>query len=933
MQDRWYWRARCGSLVMSTAIALACLAHSPAQAKDAQPYLDTARAYALKGNLKAAEIELRNAERAAPTDAHIRAFSAQVYFGLGDMVMAEREARAARELKAPDEDYLMLLAEAMLRQGKYADIPAEIKPGDRSPALESKVRVVLATAAMDLHDQVKAEKLLREAVSLDETAPGPKIALARQLLGSDLGEADKLTDQLLAADPRMAEAIAMKGEILGMRGDLDGAMQRFGEALSIDPNDATAHLARANANLSRGDYAAVDKDLDAVLKASPQNFAANYLRALELFKKRDYAAADKILDRISPNFSYMAEGLYVQAATKYGLGQYQQAADAIGKFIARVPQSPFGARLAAMMAMKRNAPDIALKYLKDYLAKYPPDAATLTLLGNVYVAMRQSALALEQYEKAASLEPADPTLKTLVAATEIDAGAGRKGLNELEEVFATDAGLTTAGPTLAFTQLRAGRADEAAATAEKLVQRSGENPLYQTLLGLARIGQKNYSAAEAIFKNLTAKYPDYAPARTNLANTYVAAGQIDDAKKVYQDFLTHKPNDVPSLMGLAGMAVRASQWDEAIGYAEKASAGAGADPAPGLMLLNLYVQRHDWGRAIPLARDLSAQFPDNADIFEAQGRVLALSGDQANAIEAYRRAYEIAPNSALIVGRYAALLAAANRMPELRTLLQARAEKDPGSGRIKEELIRIEAQIGGLDAGIAKASSYAKNDPENSLYDLVAADLYEKFGKRPEGVALLEKLAASHPADDSVAIALAKQYGRAGEPAKAEAVLSKRLKDRPDDLALRGALVDFYIATKKFDAAIAEAERLLAARENDPAALNNLAWLYQQQGDLTKAREFAEKASTAAPTNGEIEDTLGWVLLAQGDNEKALSHLEKASAAVPQDLNVQYHVAVALGRAGRPADARAVLEKLLGSGASFTSKEDAQKLLDELKRG
>jgi Flp pilus assembly protein TadD len=164
-------------------------------------------------------------------------------------------------------------------------------------------------------------------------------------------------------------------------------------------------------------------------------------------------------------------------------------------------------------------------------------------------------------------------------------------------------------------------------------------------------------------------------------------------------------------------------------------------------------------------------------------------------------------------------------------------------------------------------------------------------------------------------------------------MLTGRLKDHPDDVVLRAALADFYIASKKYDLAIAEETRLLAERANDPVALNNLAWLSQQAGDLAKAREFAEKAAAIAPNSGAIADTLGWVLLAQGDTAKALTHLEAASAATPGNPDIRYHLAVALGRAGRPADARAVLEKLLGSGAPFPNKADAEKLLDELKRG
>jgi putative PEP-CTERM system TPR-repeat lipoprotein len=927
-----------GVLFAIAALSIAALSsvgivHSSAQAKEAQSYLDTARGYVAKGNYKAAEIELRNAAREAPQDAHVHGLLAQVYLKLGDFKVAEREARSARDLNGEEADYLLPLAEAMMRQGKYADVQLQIKPGDGPRELESKVRVILSMAAAGLHDRGKTEALLREAVSLDESAPGPKLALARLLLGSDAVEAEKLVDEVLAADPRSAEAIAIKGETQAKRGDIDGAIARFGEALAIDPNNLTAHLSRANINLSRADFAAVDKDLDPILTASPQNFGANYLRALEHFKKRDFAAADKILDRLSPNFSQMAEGLYVQAATKYALGQYGQANDAIAKYVARVPQNPNGARLAANIALRQKMPDIAVQYLTAYLAKSTPDPATLTLLGNAYVALKKPALAMEQYEKAATLAPENLSLKTMVAASEIDAGAGRKGLDELEKVFATDAGVTIAGPTLVLTDLRTGQADKAAEVAEKLVKANGESLLYQNLLGMARMEQRNYPAAEEIFKNLAAKNPDFAPAATNLAHTYVVAGRTDDAKKVYQDFLARKPNEVSILLGLSDLARDAKQWDEAIGYADKARTAAPADPAPGLKLLNLYVLRQDWPRAKALASDLTTQFPSNVDVFDTQGRMLVSSGDQAGAIIAYQHAYEIAPQSSPILARYLSLLAAAKKFPEERTVLQSRLDKDPANRQIKEQLIRIEAEIGGLDAGLAKAASFAKDDPGSPLYDIVSADLYERGGKRPEAVALLEKAAAARPSDDGVAVALSRLYGRAGDPGKAEAVLTGHLKDHPDDTLMRAALADFYIASKKFDPAIAEETRLLAERANDPAALNNLAWLYQQVGDLPKAREFAEKAAAVAPNSGAIADTLGWVLLAQGDTEKALSHLEAASAASPGNSEIRYHVAVALGKAGRPADARAVLEKLLSSGASFTSKEDAQKLLDELKRG
>jgi Flp pilus assembly protein TadD len=158
-------------------------------------------------------------------------------------------------------------------------------------------------------------------------------------------------------------------------------------------------------------------------------------------------------------------------------------------------------------------------------------------------------------------------------------------------------------------------------------------------------------------------------------------------------------------------------------------------------------------------------------------------------------------------------------------------------------------------------------------------------------------------------------YARTGDPGKAEAVLNTRLRVDPKDVAIRLALASLYLEQKKYDDALAEYTRVVAERPADAAALNNLAWLYQQKGDLAQARGLAEQAVAAAPRAPRI-DTLGWILLAQGEADKALAYLSAASLSAPRNHDIQYHLAVALNRLGRTADAQAMLETLLGSGVA-----------------
>jgi len=1176
-----------------------------AGAKESSVSVKDAEEYIAKGDLKAAEIELKNAIRQSPQDPILRARLAQVYLQLGDAGLAEREARAARERNGDEADYLRVLAEALLQQQKFADIPDQIQPGDRPPALESKVRTALGAAAAGLGDREKAEAMWRDAIRLDPPAAKPKVQLARFLTKTNPNEADKLIDEAIAANPRSAEFLQVKGDMAQLRGDPTGAVRLFDEALKIDPKNLLAHLSRANVNIMLGNFPAADGDLDPILKAMPNHFMANYLRAVELAKKHQYADADRILDRISPAFPKGGGGYYIQGATKLALGQLAQAESILGKYLARVPDDQSAARLMASAALQQRAANRAIDYLKPHVEKPTVDAATLSMLGNAYMAAGKPELALQQFEKAAVLDPENPSIKASVAISEMNTGQAREGLPQLEQVFASEGGAAIAGPTLVLSELRAKRVAKAAEVAASLIKLDAANPLYQTLLGVVDVAQRDYAGAESAFRAALARNPEFGVAARDLAQLYLATGRADDAKNVYRELLSKKAGDVTALLGLADIAMTEKKWSEATDYINRARTAAPNDPAPGiklvhlyelrqdwsnaravagelvvkfpqdvdtqiaqataqlgggdtksalssfrrayqlapgsipilaryvallnsakeyrearsvladavarnpknaplkgdlirveaavdgldaalskaqafakdepdnslydlvsaelyekagrakdalallekaveaqpsddrltvalsrlytgsgdlkkaeglltrrlaadpnnpavqpvlgrlyltegriddakktyeallaarptdavallglgeiavaekkwveatdyisraraaapndpaagLMLVNMYGLQQDWKHAVPAAAELVAQFPANLDVLDVQGRVQIGAGDAEGALSTYGHAHELAPASNPILSRYLALLKAAKKFPEARSTLQAALDRDPGNPSLKGEMIRVEAEIGGPEAGLAKARRFANEDPGNSLYDVASAELYENAGRRREAIALVDQVAATQPSDDNLTLAIFRMYTRADDLAKAEGVLTARLKTDPKDYVIRAVLAGFYLEQKKYEAAIAEYARLIAEYPADPTALNNLAWLYQREGDLAKARELAERAFAASPSTAQIEDTLGWILLAQGEANRAMTYLTAANSAAPRNPDIQYHLAVALHRIGRPADAQSMLESLLESGASFADKAEAEKLLQKLKQG
>src|SRR5689334_14777108 len=207
----------------------------------------------------------------------------------------------------------------------------------------------------------------------------------------------------------------------------------------------------------------------------PRTSWANHLRGLEYVKQQNYTGADKIFHAIAVKFTAFPYGYYVQGATKFALGQFSPAESILRDYLKHFPTDPNATRLIAQAALQQHGAPRAIDYLNSSVDKSPPDAATLNLLGNAYMADGKPEAALQQFEKAATLDPENATIKTRVAVAEINSGQARQGLARLEEVFSGEAGAPVAGPALALAELRAGHVDKAAEVAKSLIKQDPAN--------------------------------------------------------------------------------------------------------------------------------------------------------------------------------------------------------------------------------------------------------------------------------------------------------------------------------------------------------------------------------------------------------------------------------------------------------------------------
>ena len=87
-----------------------------------------------KGDLKSAQIDLRNAVRNDPQNAEAHYWLGRVTFELGDPVASEREAIAARDRGFDPHQTVPLLAQALLAQNKFERPAEHAEAGRQGPA-------------------------------------------------------------------------------------------------------------------------------------------------------------------------------------------------------------------------------------------------------------------------------------------------------------------------------------------------------------------------------------------------------------------------------------------------------------------------------------------------------------------------------------------------------------------------------------------------------------------------------------------------------------------------------------------------------------------------------------------------------------------------------------------------------------------------------
>jgi len=931
-------------LAPALALATALLAAGPGEAS-----VERARAAQARGDLRAAQIEYRNAVRASPDDPALRAALAQASLDLGDGDTAEKEARAALERGYDRAAGMALLLRAYLTLRKFEELLRDfpMQEGQVPNAVAGQVAAGRALAYAALNRREDAARAAADAVRLAPDLVEPHLAAATiAAIGGDRAAAEAAVDRALALAPDHPEALLRKGGFQFERGELAQAAETFAKVLGREPGNLVARLRRGEALMRMNNDAEARREVDTVLRLAPNTPLGVYLSAMLHARARQWREADEALQRIQAQVPNIPDGLLLLATVKREVGQLEQAEDAARRHVARRPEDPRGAKLLAALEMQRGAPDAAAGTLDRLAQRGAADAEAYDMLGRAHALTGRRQEALEAFARAAERAPDNAGVLARLAVARLATGDAAGAQEAAQAALARDPNQPGAREVLASAALARGDLATAQAELDRLGPAARGGELAGVLTGTIRLMRFDLAGARAAFETTLRDHPNSIRARLGLARVAAIQGEAERAEQLFAEVLEREPGNPEALARLSAAALsggaRAASSRAVLEAANRAHPG---DPALAAALSTVLLRLGEPARAAevldaPAFRDRRRETRHLLLLAEAR----EATGQTKEAEEAARMAMAQDPNNPFARRIVAGLLLKAKDQRAAELVLEQGLRTQPADPVLQQSLVQVVREGRGLDAALELANRLAAQEATRPASLALRGDLLMGAERFEEAAAAYAAAYAQAPSRE-LAQRRAGALQRQNKQAEAAAALVAWLEREPGDVAIQAQLAQLEIVAGR----TAEAERRLvqvvAARPEDAISLNNLAWLMQARSDpaseagkaaLAEARQYAERAYYIAPS-AETADTLGWILARQGEAERALPLLRQAAAASVArrrpDPSMFYRYAVVLEAAGQRDEARRVLEPVVKADLQFPERAEAERLYARLGGG
>lgn len=876
------------------------------------------------GEDRAAVIHLKNLLQQEPGHAAARRMLGELHLALGDAVSAEKELRRALALGQPRQELLPRLVKAMLAQASYQGVLDELHAEPLNPTILAwRGHAMLGLGKVEAAGQLYTQALQQDARLVEAHLGQARLALLR----NDPSAAAESVEQALAAQPHNTDTLRFRGDLLRLRGDLDGALAAYRAILGQEKSNVQAYADIAAVHLLEGKPEMARQQLEAARRIQPSSLVIQYAQGLlDLAEGKQKAALERaqMVLRAAPDH---LPSLLLAASVELDTGATSQARAHILRYRQSQPKEPFALRLQAQCDLREGKPQDALLLLEPAIAENPQEIDLLALGGEAAMRAGKHELAARWFGKASSLAPESGSLLAANGLGLLSQGEDARAVEALERATKKEgAAASRAGSLLVMTYLR-NRNFSKAMQQVRQMEALGDNPSVQNLKGGVLLASGDLAGARQAFSRALELDPSHMPALDNLAELDWLEKKVPQARQRYQGALERKRGSLPLMMALAKLEGRQGNIPAAIGWLERAAVAAPDAIAPVQSLTALYLRNGQAGKALQQAQRLQAVRPNEPATMDLLAQAASAVGQHALALDSLQKLAVLLPLEPDVQLRIARTALTLNQtVPALQAARKA-ITLDPGR---EDALVLASALLldgRSFDDARKLARTVQQRRPAAAIGFKLEGDALLEEGKAADAVAQYERaygLQHSGP----VLIALHRALLAAGKAEAADQRVRDWLGEHPSDQPTRLYYASHLLQQAKFAAARREYEAILQGDPDNVLALNDLAWALLQSRDGDALRP-AERAYRLAPGNPAVADTLAWILAENGKPARALPLLKKALETAPAAADIRLHYAHALFRSGDKRAARSQCEQLLAV-QGFARRAEVEGLLAKL---
>ena len=917
-------------------VGMAVSASVLATPEKASSYYEDALKRYEKNEMPAAVIQLKNALQQDSKLLAAHLLLGKALFRNGDLKGAEAAFEEALKQGVNRGEVMLPLGQLYLALGRPEAVIDKIQPSGLSPVLQVEVLTMRGNAYMEAGKESLAIQSWDQARALDSRSASPWIAEVPMLLSKGrLDQAGEKADRALELAPNSASAWNMKASVLHAAFDMKSALTAYDKALSISPNHVDARVARAALLMDLKREKDARKDLDYLKISAEDEPRAAYLRSVLASQSGNSSQATEALKEVTRTIDALPADWLVRreqllmagALAHYGLGNHQKAREYLDVLLARKPNNSGAKKLLASIYVESKDYGRAQPLLEALQRALPEDPQVLYLLGSINLAQKRYAQASNQLERAAARTGSAEMTRTLGFSL-MGAGQVERGTQSLEKAFGADPSDTKSGIALASIYIRGNKPDKALKLAEMMVKRDPENLTALNFLGSLKGASGDKSGARATYMRVLEKDSGFVPSILNLARLDASEMRFDEARRRLDGLLKQNSNDYQVLYEYGQLEQRAGRNAEAARYLMKAGEIQRLDAGPSLALIDLYISQRQNSKALDVAKDLAGKFSFSLQVQLALARAYLANQDVVNARTILGTATRLAEFNPRVLVVIANLQLSAGNPDGASYSIYKALQGNPEDLAALTLAVQVESRKGdSAKAAVALKTLTAKYP--NAVETLRAtADLAMIRGQFPAAVSSYRKLLARDERTGNMLMLVQAHLG-ASEQEKASALLDGWIKTHPSDLAATKTLAEVQLRSGQLAAAKQTFHSVIKDAPENASSLNNYANVLLRLNDPL-AQEIAERAVKLEPTHPAYVDTLGWILHKKGQTESALRYLRDARLRNPDNLEIRFHLASALAKAGRKDEAKEELDVVIKSNARVRTNPEVIALRKDL---